>query len=181
MVSMLTTTGLLSSDDVPFHREREASRRGPSVAYQGKPETPGRAGRLSEGPLMRIRNVVIGAVAAAVVVGVGVGAHAYLSREKVDPDVVKAEVTGIVSGDTLLVDLDGQNQTVHLLNVIAPKEEAGECLALESSQQLGILAPIGTEVRLAYAKGVEPKDTHGAEVFAGVYLKDGRLLNSEMA
>jgi micrococcal nuclease len=130
---------------------------------------------------MRVRNVVIGAVAAVVVVGVGAGAYMYLSRDKDDADVVKAEVTGIVSGDTLLVDLDGQSQTVHLLNVIAPTEEGAECLALESSQQLGILAPIGTEVHLEYAKGVEPKDTHGDEVFAGVYLEDGRLLNAEMA
>lgn len=130
---------------------------------------------------MKVRNVVIGAVGAVVLVGAGVGAYVYLAGDDADADAIKAEVTGIVSGDTLLVDLGGKTQTVHLLNVVAPDEEAGECLALESSQQLGILAPIGTEVRLEYGKDAMPEDTRGAEVFAGVYLEDGRLLNAEMA
>lgn len=92
-----------------------------------------------------------------------------------------AVVTHVVDGDTIRVDLDGEEVPVRLLNLDAPEKDGpyteAECLGEEATAFLAELLPPGTEVRLE--EDVEPADRFGRRL-AGVHLDDV-LVNAEVA
>jgi len=92
-----------------------------------------------------------------------------------------AVVTHVVDGDTIRVDLDGEEVPVRLLNLDTPEKDGpyteAECLGDEATAFLADLLPPGTEVRLE--SDLEPTDRYGRRL-AGVYLDDV-LVNAEVA
>ncbi|PYG01928.1 micrococcal nuclease [Georgenia satyanarayanai] len=92
-----------------------------------------------------------------------------------------AVVAHVVDGDTIRVDLDGEEVPVRLLNLDAPEKDGpyteAECLGEEATAFLAALVPPGTEVRLV--EDVEPTDRYG-RLLAGVYLGEV-LVNAEVA
>ncbi len=104
--------------------------------------------------------LVVGGVAAA---GAGVS------------DDGTATVTGIVDGDTIDVEVDGEEQRVRLLNVDTP--EVDQCVHAEATAFLAERVPPGTEVVLELDE--EHHDQYG-RLLAGVH-QDGSLVNAEIA
>lgn len=92
-----------------------------------------------------------------------------------------AVVTQVVDGDTIRVDLVGEEVPVRLLNLDTPEKDGpyteAECLGEEATAFLSELLPPGTEVRLEF--DLEPTDRFGRRL-AGVYLDDV-LVNAEVA
>lgn len=92
-----------------------------------------------------------------------------------------ATVTRVVDGDTIQVELDGDELRVRLLNIDAPEKDGpyteAECLGQTSGDHLASLLPVGTEVRLV--EDQETQDQYG-RYLAGVYLDDV-LVNAQMA
>ncbi|MCM3662172.1 thermonuclease family protein [Georgenia satyanarayanai] len=99
--------------------------------------------------------------------------------EESDGDL--ATVTYVVDGDTIRVEMDGEEVAVRLLNLDTPEKDGpyteAECLGVEATAFLADLLPPGTEVRLE--EDVEPTDRYGRHL-AGVYLDD-LLVNAEVA
>ena len=92
-----------------------------------------------------------------------------------------ASVLRVIDGDTIDVDLDGEETRVRLLNIDTPEtkhpDEAVQCLGPEASDFLEELLPTGTEVQLEY--DVEREDHYG-RTLAGVFHEDS-LVNSQIA
>jgi micrococcal nuclease len=90
-----------------------------------------------------------------------------------------ATVVRVVDGDTLVVDLDGSEESVRLIGIDTPETVAPgrpvECYGAEASDHLGALTPAGTEVRLE--RDVEPRDMYD-RLLAYVYrVDDGLFVN----
>lgn len=92
-----------------------------------------------------------------------------------------ASVIRVIDGDTVDVDLDGDETRIRLLNVDTPEtkhpDEPVQCLGLEASQFLEDLLPVGTEVELDY--DVEKEDSYG-RTLAGLFHEDV-LVNAQIA
>ena len=92
-----------------------------------------------------------------------------------------ASVIRVIDGDTVDVDLDGDETRIRLLNVDTPEtkhpDEPVQCLGLEASQFLEDLLPVGTEVELDY--DVEKEDSYG-RTLAGLFHEDV-LINAQIA
>lgn len=92
-----------------------------------------------------------------------------------------AAVTRVIDGDTLIAEVEGEEQRVRLLNVDTPELGADgrdpECMAEEARDFLREKLPPGTEVELRHDR--EKQDRYGREL-AAVYLDD-ELLNAEIA
>lgn len=92
-----------------------------------------------------------------------------------------ATVTRVVDGDTIRVEVDGEEIPVRLLNLDTPEKDGpyteAECLGEDATDFLAGLLPPGTEVRLE--ADVEPLDRYDRHL-AGVFLDDV-LVNAEIA
>ena len=86
-----------------------------------------------------------------------------------------ATVTSIIDGDTIEIMIDGEEQSVRLLNINTP--ESDECLADDATGFLEWRIPPGTQVNLKYDK--DRHDQYG-RVLAGV-VEGGSLVNAEIA
>ena len=108
-----------------------------------------------------------------------VGAVASVALGGGDEDTVV--VNRVIDGDTIDVDIDGENTRVRLLNIDTPEighnGEPRECLAEEATQYLEGRLQRGTEVRLAY--GPERTDKYG-RTLAGVFIDDD-FINADIA
>ena len=118
--------------------------------------------------------------AGVAVVAVAAGAGVYAARDR-GPAKTIAIVREVTAGDTLTVDLDGKSRTLHLADVEAPSEADGDCLALESTEQLSGYAPVGTKLRLESDGAALDASTAGDTIDAAAYLSDGSLLNGMIA
>ncbi|GAA1185212.1 thermonuclease family protein [Nesterenkonia xinjiangensis] len=87
----------------------------------------------------------------------------------------------VIDGDTLIVELDGQDERIRLLNIDTPESvhptEPVECLGPESSAHMETLVSPGDEVFLEYDQ--ERTDRYD-RMLAGVWA-DEVLLNVQMA
>src|SRR5699024_4433380 len=87
----------------------------------------------------------------------------------------------VIDGDTVDVDLDGDENRIRLLKVDTPEtkhpDEPVQCLGLEARQFLEELLPVGTEVELDY--DVEKEDSYG-RTLAGLFHEDV-LINAQIA
>ena len=108
-----------------------------------------------------------------------VGAVASVALGSGDEDTVV--VNRVIDGDTIDVDIDGENTRVRLLNIDTPEighnGEPSECLAEEAKQYLEGRLPKGTEVRLEYDS--ERTDKYG-RTLAGVFIDDD-FINADVA
>ncbi|WP_394249502.1 thermonuclease family protein [Arthrobacter pityocampae] len=91
-------------------------------------------------------------------------------------------VVRVIDGDTLVINFDGDDQTVRLLNVDTPEtkhpDKPVECLGPEATEKLESLTPPGTQVGLDF--DVERTDKYD-RVLAAVFLEDQTLVNAELA
>lgn len=98
------------------------------------------------------------------------------------PGAVAASVVRVVDGDTIVVNVDSEEQTVRLLNVDTPEtkhpEKPVECLGLEATTYLEETLPPGTTVGLDF--DVERLDQYG-RTLAAVFTEDETLVNAEIA
>ncbi|AUZ86718.1 hypothetical protein CVO76_02980 [Arthrobacter agilis] len=97
-------------------------------------------------------------------------------------DYQPGTVVRVVDGDTLVINFDGEDQTVRLLNVDTPEtkhpDKPVECLGPEATQKLESLTPPGTKVALDF--DIERTDKYD-RVLAAVFIEDQTLVNAELA
>lgn len=96
-------------------------------------------------------------------------------------DTTTAVVTAVVDGDTIDVQVDGEERRVRLLNIDTPESvdpnHPVECLGPEAARFLADRLPVGTEVELAHdAVRTDRYDRDLAAVF-----HDEDLVNAEIA
>lgn len=118
----------------------------------------------------------------------------YAERPAAAASQLRGSFTGVVTrisdGDTLRVDVrdpgtsglpPGENVRVRLLRIDTPElprdGRPAQCLAEEAAAHLESLAPVGTELTLAY--DVVRRDRFGREL-AHAWLPDGTWLNGRM-
>ncbi len=96
--------------------------------------------------------------------------------------VANATVDRVVDGDTVVVDIDGQRETVRLIGIDTPEtvkpNSPVECFGPEASAATKALLPEGTPVRLE--RDVEARDDYDRLL---VYLHrsiDGLFVNLEL-
>lgn len=91
-------------------------------------------------------------------------------------------VTKITDGDTIHVDIDGNNETIRLLGINTPEtvdpRRTVECYGKEASARMKEMAA-GKIVRLEYDDSQSLRDTY-ARLLAYVYLEDGQMINRKM-
>lgn len=96
-------------------------------------------------------------------------------------DAEAATVVRVVDGDTLVVELDGEEERVRLLNIDTPEtvhpSEPVECLGPESSAYMEELVSPGDQVVLEFD---QERTDHYDRLLAGVYADDV-FINAEMA
>lgn len=93
-----------------------------------------------------------------------------------------AMVVWVIDGDTLIADIDGDEEHVRLIGIDTPESVAedrpDECYGKEASERLRALVPVGTAVRLE--RDVEPRDQYD-RLLAYVYrATDGLLVNDAL-
>jgi len=95
----------------------------------------------------------------------------------------EARVERVVDGDTIVVDLAGQEVTVRLLGIDTPEthhpDKPIECHGPEASARLAELLPAGTTVRLA--RDAELHDRYGRVLAYATRAPDGLDVNVTMA
>lgn len=117
----------------------------------------------------------------AVLVVAVLGGRLAIEREDASPSGVRAEVTRIVDGDTIHVDLDGADETIRYIGVDTPESvKPGtpvECFAKKASARNAQLVE-GEDVKLRF--DVERRDRYG-RLLAYVYrVGDGLFVNAEL-
>lgn len=87
-----------------------------------------------------------------------------------------ATVVSVTDGDTIDVELAGEEESIRLLGIDTPEThhptKPVECFGAEASAQTAALLPPGTEVRLV--RDVEARDRYG-RLLAYVYRADDGL------
>ncbi|MFM8003171.1 MAG: thermonuclease family protein, partial [Actinomycetota bacterium] len=93
-------------------------------------------------------------------------------------DASMARVVKVVDGDTLVVSVQNQIETVRLIGVDTPETvhptKGVECFGPEASQFTKSTLKIGTVVRLA--RGDEPRDRY-QRLLVYLFFVDGRFFN----
>ncbi|MEZ0209276.1 MAG: thermonuclease family protein [Candidatus Paceibacterota bacterium] len=92
------------------------------------------------------------------------------------------EVTSVIDGDTIHIDMDGVDEKVRFIGINTPEtvdpRTQVQCFGKESSERLKDLAS-GEIVRLEYDDTQSMRDAYG-RLLAYVYLEDGQMLNRKM-
>ncbi|MHA7239538.1 thermonuclease family protein [Arthrobacter sp. TMS1-12-1] len=127
-------------------------------------------------------------LAPATLLTVAVLASTLTACDGSDPSAASAvdyepgTVVRVIDGDTLVINFDGDDQTVRLLNVDTPEtkhpDKPVECLGPEATQKLEALTPPGTRVGLDF--DVERTDRYD-RVLAAVFIEDKTFVNAELA
>jgi len=91
-------------------------------------------------------------------------------------------VVRVIDGDTVVVSINNNDQTIRLLNVNTPEtkdpSKPTECLGPEATKHLQDVLPVGSKVRLEF--DVERHDKYG-RTLAGVFNESNQLVNAEIA
>lgn len=94
-----------------------------------------------------------------------------------------AEVLRTVDGDTVVVRVQGREETVRLLGIDTPETKDRRrpvmCFGAEAAARTAALLPPGTAVRLE--RDVEPRDTYGRLLATVVRAVDGVDVNLTLA
>ncbi|MCT1608045.1 thermonuclease family protein [Nesterenkonia massiliensis] len=130
----------------------------------------------SQGIFAWLGVVILGILAAAVI---SWWQHEDELRDYTDGQ--SAEVVSIVDGDTLVVDIDGTQERVRLLNIDTPESvhphQPVECLGPESTQRMQELVSPGEELRLEFDEDLRDRYER---LLAAVYVED-LFINEQMA
>jgi len=93
-----------------------------------------------------------------------------------------ASVVRVVDGDTIVVDVDGREETVRLIGVDTPEtvrpDSPVECFGPEASGRTHQLLPPGTPVRLE--RDAEARDDYGRLLAYVVRASDGLFVNRDL-
>ena len=93
-----------------------------------------------------------------------------------------ATVLDVSDGDTIVVRIAGQRETVRLIGIDTPEtkdpDEPVQCFGPEATEATEALLPRGTPVRLE--RYAEPRDQYG-RLLAYAYRTDGTFVNLELA
>jgi len=94
----------------------------------------------------------------------------------------RATVVRNVDGDTIVVHIDGRDESVRVLGIDTPEthkpDTPVECFGPEAAARMAQLLPVGTVVRLV--RDIEPRDRYG-RLLAYVYRdSDGLFVDLEM-
>jgi micrococcal nuclease len=93
-----------------------------------------------------------------------------------------ATVIDVADGDTIVVRVAGQRETVRLIGIDTPEtkdpDEPVQCFGPEATKATEALLPRGTAVRLE--RDAEPRDQYG-RLLAYVYRTDGLFVNLALA
>ena len=96
-----------------------------------------------------------------------------------DPNAV---VERVVDGDTVVVSIDGQSETVRLIGIDTPESVARtrpvQCYGEEASLRLTEILPVGTAVTLI--RDIEPRDMYGRLLAYVMRSKDKLFVNLEL-
>lgn len=96
-------------------------------------------------------------------------------------DDTRGEVVRVIDGDTLIVEVAGEDLTIRLLNIDTPEtkhpDHPVQCQGPEATTFLTERLPAGTEIELEYDQ--EREDRYG-RTLAGVFESDS-LVNAEIA
>jgi micrococcal nuclease len=99
-----------------------------------------------------------------------------------DPAAGEATVQRIVDGDTLVVRLGPDDETVRLIGIDTPETHKPnspvECFGYEAAARLAELLPDGTVVRLE--RDIEERDRYGRLLAYVHRLPDGVFVNHEL-
>lgn len=121
-----------------------------------------------------MRKLLIGSTAAAALVAGSLIAAAAANADS-------GTVVRVVDGDTVVVSINNNDQTIRLLNVNTPEtkdpNKPTECLGPEASEYLKQALPAGSKVRLEF--DVERHDKYG-RTLAGVFNASNQLVNAEI-
>lgn len=95
----------------------------------------------------------------------------------------EATVTKVTDGDTIRVNIEGQDEPVRLIGIDTPETHGQgglrECYGSEASARTAALLPIGAKVRLV--RDAEPRDRYG-RLLAYVYrASDDLFVNLTLA
>jgi len=120
-------------------------------------------------------------IAVAILVAVALAGRLVVQRSERAPAGVQGEVTRVVDGDTIHVDLDGTDETVRYIGVDTPESvKPGtpvQCFAKRASARNEQLVG-GQDVRLRF--DVERRDRYG-RLLAYVYRsRDGLFVNAAL-
>jgi endonuclease YncB( thermonuclease family) len=105
------------------------------------------------------------------------------SRSGAPPDESgAATVVEVVDGDTLVVDIDGREETIRLIGVDTPETvhptEPDECFGEQASHHTAALLPPGTELRLT--RDVEARDRYDRLLAYVHRADDGLFVNLDL-
>ena len=93
-----------------------------------------------------------------------------------------ASVIDVADGDTIVVRVAGQRETVRLIGIDTPEtkdpDEPVQCFGPEATEATEALLPRGTAIRLE--RDAEPRDQYG-RLLAYVYRTDGMFVNLALA
>jgi micrococcal nuclease len=93
-----------------------------------------------------------------------------------------ATVVEVVDGDTVVVDLSGQHETLRLIGVDTPEtvdpDQPPECFGAEASAHTKELLPAGTEIRLT--RDVEARDRYDRLLVYVERAEDGLFVNLDL-
>ncbi|MFW0773819.1 thermonuclease family protein [Paenarthrobacter nitroguajacolicus] len=91
-------------------------------------------------------------------------------------------VVRVIDGDTVVVSINNNDQTIRLLNINTPEtkdpNKPTECLGPEATDHLEEVLPVGSKVRLEF--DVERHDKY-KRTLAGVFNASNQLVNAEIA
>jgi micrococcal nuclease len=94
------------------------------------------------------------------------------------PATSTGTVLSITDGDTLRLDLDGEELAVRLIGIDTPEVYPEvECFGPEAEALLADLAPVGTVLRVEY--DLDPRDPYDRELLY-LYTEDGTFVNLEL-
>ena len=110
----------------------------------------------------------------ALIIAVGAVACTPATVSTSTPTGIQALVVDVQDGDSLLVDIDGNQERVRLIGINAP--ERAECFGPEAAAGLREMVD-GVQVEIV--TDVEPRDQYG-RLLGYVYL-DGTLVNEDLA
>lgn len=93
-----------------------------------------------------------------------------------------ATVIEVVDGDTVVVDIGGQQETLRLIGVDTPEtvdpDQPPECFGAEASVHTKGLLPVGSEVRLT--RDVEARDRYDRLLVYVERAEDGLFVNLDL-
>lgn len=93
-----------------------------------------------------------------------------------------ATVVDVVDGDTVVVDIGGQQETLRLIGVDTPEtvdpDQPPECFGAEASAHTKDLLPEGTEVRLT--RDLEARDRYDRLLVYIARADDGLFVNLDL-